>query len=122
VPERFRLYTDADIDGPVVKALQASGRDILRAVDAYPEGTDDETHFARAAQEGRVYLTNDQRLLNQVAIPWLAKGRTCRLIIWPRFYYDLMTPGDFVLAIEELEAMAKPFPGGYPIVHLKHRK
>jgi hypothetical protein len=39
VAGRFSLYTDADVDGPVVKALQSAGWDVLRAIDAYREET-----------------------------------------------------------------------------------
>ncbi len=51
MPGRFALYTDNDVDGPVVKALRAAAWDILRGIDAYPERTRDHIHFARAAQE-----------------------------------------------------------------------
>ena len=33
-----------------------------------------------------------------------------------------MTPGAFVRALEELEAMDEPFPPVYPIVYLKLKK
>jgi len=49
VAGRFPLYTDADIHGPVVAALRRAGWDVLRAVDAFPEGTQDLLHFERAA-------------------------------------------------------------------------
>lgn len=62
---RFRLYTDADIHGPYVEALRRKGWDVTRAVDAYPEGTDDPIHFERAAREGRVLVSND---LDQLVI------------------------------------------------------
>ena len=59
---RFPLYTDADIEGPVVDALVHHGWDVMRAVDVFPEGTHDDVHFARAASEGRVMVGNDRRL------------------------------------------------------------
>jgi hypothetical protein len=43
----------------VVEALVHAGWDVLRGVDALAEGTDDPAHFARAAQEGRVLVSND---------------------------------------------------------------
>jgi len=49
VAGRVPLYTDTDIDAPVVKALRAAAWDILRGIDAYPEKTRDHVHFARAA-------------------------------------------------------------------------
>lgn len=81
---RFPLYTDADIHGPVVEALKQAGWDVLRAIDALPEGTKDPIHFERAAQENRVLLTNDRRM-EPIAHAWLAEGRAFRgLICWPR--------------------------------------
>ena len=54
---RFSLYTDADIQGAVVKALSKAGWDVVRAIDEFPEGTDDPIHFARAAELGRALVT-----------------------------------------------------------------
>ena len=42
---RFPLYTDADVKGPLVKALVSRGWDIVRAVDVHPEKTNDPIHF-----------------------------------------------------------------------------
>ena len=47
---RFPLYTDADIHGPVVDALIDAAWDVLRAIDALPEGTLDGPHLAAALQ------------------------------------------------------------------------
>jgi hypothetical protein len=115
---RFSLYCDTDLHGPVVDAFIASKRDVLRGIDAYPEATVDEVHFARAAQEGRVFLTNDRRILKNVAEKWVKQGRPFRMITWPRSHYRRMSPGDFVRALEELEGIDEPFPAEYPIVHL----
>jgi hypothetical protein len=46
---RFRLYADANIRGPVIDGLVRHGWDLVRAVDAYPEGPDDDVHLDRAA-------------------------------------------------------------------------
>jgi hypothetical protein len=53
---------DADIHGPLVDALRARQWDVVRAIDLYPEGTLDDVHFARAAQDNRVLVTNDRRI------------------------------------------------------------
>ena len=37
---RFPLYTDADVYGPLVEMLVRRGWDVVRAVDAFPEGTE----------------------------------------------------------------------------------
>jgi hypothetical protein len=118
---RFPLYTDADIHGPVVEALKQADWDVLRAIDALPEGTKDPIHFERAAQENRVLLTNDRRM-EPIAHAWLAEGRAFRgLICWPRSHYALMSAGDFVEAFEELAGQDDPFQV-YPIVHLRVRR
>ena len=100
---RFPIYTDADIHGPVVQALQDAGWDNLRAIDAYPERTSDEVHFERAASEGRVFVTNDRRIENNIVRVWLEQGGRFRgMICWPRSHYKRMRPGEFVQAFEEL--------------------
>ena len=72
---RFPLYTDADVDGPVVKALGSAGWDVLRAIDTYPERTHDHIHFARAAQEQRVLVSNDIDM-KMLAETWVLEGRS----------------------------------------------
>jgi hypothetical protein len=120
---RFRIYTDADIHGPVVDALQHAGWDNLRAIDALPEGTKDAPHFERAASEGRVFVTNDNRVEHQVVSVWLADRRPfAGMIHWPRSHYFEMSPGDFVEAFEELARQDDPFPRDYPVVHLKKKR
>jgi hypothetical protein len=117
VAGRFPLYSDADVDGPVVFALKGAGWDIMRAIDTYPEKTTDPVHFERAAREERVLLSNDKGI-PLIAQQWLAAGRTFRGVIWwPRSIYDVMTPGGFVQALEELAAQDDPFR--YPIIYLK---
>jgi len=63
VADRFPLYTDADIHGPVVEGLRQRGRDVRRAVDRFPERTSDLTHFEEAARLGRVLVSNDSDML-----------------------------------------------------------
>jgi hypothetical protein len=118
VAGRFPLYTDTDIDGPVVKALRAAAWDVLRGIDAYPERTRDDIHFAHAAQEGRVLVSNDIDM-KAIAVAWFVEGRSFPgLVWWPRSRYAVMSPGDFVAAFEELARQGDPF-AAYPIVHIK---
>ena len=56
---RFPLYCDADIHGPLVDGLLRGGWDVARAIDRYPKGERDETHFECAVREGRVLVSND---------------------------------------------------------------
>jgi hypothetical protein len=60
VAGRFPLFTDADVHGPLIKALIERGWDVVRSVDTYPEGTDDKVLFEYAAKNARVFVTNDQ--------------------------------------------------------------
>lgn len=118
---RFPLYTDADVQGRVVDALKQTGWDILRAIDAYPERTEDTVHFERAAREGRVFVTNDQRIEFRLARIWVETVRPFRgMVCWPQSYYGVMSPGDFVDAFEELARQDDPF-GGYPVIHLSKK-
>jgi len=115
---RFPLYTDADIRGDIVQALLHRGWDVLRAVDAYPEGTADEVHFERAAREGRVLVACDvdQQL---IALRWLEAGWPFRgLITWPQMVQGDLSAGEFLDAFEAWAGQDDPF-GGYPILYLK---
>jgi len=60
VAGRFPIYTDADVRGPLIKALRKLGWDIVRAIDLYPEKTVDPVHFERAVEMGRVLVSNDE--------------------------------------------------------------
>ena len=71
MPGRFALFTDENVDGPLIKALSARGWDGKRAVDFFGERTDDEALFAYAAEHGRVFVTGGSR-----AYPWLAPGHS----------------------------------------------
>ena len=53
MPGRFPLFTDENVDGPLIKALTARGWDVLRAVDVFGERTDDAVLFAYAAENAR---------------------------------------------------------------------
>jgi hypothetical protein len=121
VAGRFPLYTDADINGPVVQALLDHGWDVLRAIDVFPEGTDDEVHFAYAAQQSRVMVGNDIDV-KLLAERWYLEQRPFRgLVWWPREHYRRLKPGDFVEAFEELACQDDPL-AVYPLVHLRPRR
>ena len=112
---RFALFTDENIDGPLIKALGARGWDVVRAVDVFGERTDDEVLFAYAAEHGRVFVTGD-RPAEAVAIRWLREGRRFRGMI--RCPTGAMSVGDLFASFERLAKEADPF-GGYPVVYLK---
>jgi hypothetical protein len=72
-----------------------------------------------AAQEGRVFVTNDEGILKTTS-EWLANGRTFRMISWPQQAYRAWTIGQVVQAFEDLAALDDPFR--YPVVRLKPRR
>lgn len=114
----FPLYTDADVQGPVIKALRHDGWDLVRAIEAFPERTPDLSHFERAASLNRALVTNDTDQI-VIAEQWLAEGRPfVGVIWWPQVQYDVMSPGDCVRRFEEYAAMDDPF-AGYPVLYLK---
>jgi hypothetical protein len=108
VEGRFRLYLDADIHGPFIHALKRNGWDVMRAIDVYPEGQDDRTHFERAAKEGRVLVSND---LDQVRIAQesIIAGRAfAGLVTWPKAEELHATPGEIADAFDALAREDNP--------------
>jgi hypothetical protein len=117
VPNRFPLFSDACLRQQIVDGLIRRGWDVERAVDAFPERTQDEVLFEHAAKANRVFVTNDERI-PAIAEQWLAQGRRFHgLIIWKRRPHHRMTDGDIIRAIETLAEIENPF--AYPIVYLK---
>lgn len=114
---RFPLYIDADVHGHLVDGLRERGWDVVRAVDALPEGTVDEVHFERAAELGRVLVTNDQPL-RAIAVRWLREGRAFHgVVTWRQKDYGKLSIGDILRDFETLAELDEPFDN-YPIIHL----
>ena len=90
---RFPLYTDADVRGPLIKALTNAGWDIVRAIDEMVEGTKDPPHFERAAKLGRVLVTNDAGQEARAQQWYEAKRSLPGLIVWRQAVYDQMSYG-----------------------------
>ena len=117
---RFPLYTDADLHGPLVDGLIERGWDVLRAVDAFPEGTDDRTHFDRDVQEKRVLVAYDVHQ-RKTALEWVEAGRAFPgLITWRQKHHERMSVGGFLEAFEALAAEEDPF--AYPIRYLSPQR
>ncbi len=101
-----------------MKALQKAGWDVVRAIDALPQGAADLQQFERAVRLGRVLVTNDDDQ-KEIAIRWYLEGRPfAGLVWWPQQQYRTMRPRDVVQRFEEYAAQDEPF-AAYPIVHLK---
>jgi hypothetical protein len=118
VAGRFPLLTDESVDGPYVYALGRRGWDVVLAREVFGEMTDDETLFAHAAAEDRVFVTED-RAVKAIAERWLREGRHFRgLIILPQ---QSMGAGEIAAALDELAAEENPF-SPYPIVYIKPKR
>lgn len=114
---RFPLFTDAHVRQQIVDGLNRLGWDVERAIDAFPEKTSDDVLFAHAARNGRVFVTNDEKV-EATAVDWLSQGkRFTGLIIWKLIHHRRMSDGDFIRAFERLAKEQEPFL--YPIVHIK---
>ena len=116
---RFPLLTDACVNERLVQALRQNGWDVVRVIDLYPEKTQDPIVFQRAADDNRVFVTND-RPAEAIAIRWLAEGRRFRgMVAWPQQGYETRSIGDLVRDFEALAQEGDPF--AYPIRYLKAR-
>ena len=94
--------------------------DVQRAVDLFPERTKDPILFEYAANNGRVFVTNDEAI-QRTAENWLREGRPfAGLIFWPQEHIRRMSDGDIIRKIEKLADQDEPF--AYPIVHIKPDK
>ncbi len=114
---RRPVYTDADLHGPIVDGLVDRGFDVIRAVDAEPEGTDDIDHFEHAVRLGRILIANDKHM-KAIAERWIAEGHSFPgLIWWPRKNYAIMSNAEILEAVEELTT--KPDSFAYPIEFIK---
>jgi predicted nuclease of predicted toxin-antitoxin system len=77
VARGFAVFTDNHVQQAVVDGLVAAGWDVVRAIDAFPEGTADAVLLEHAAKESRIFVTNDEDLL-AIAAAWLEAGRSSR--------------------------------------------
>lgn len=107
---------DACVNGHLVVALIKQGWDVARAIDLYPERTPDPVVFARAAEESRVFVSNDGPI-ERLALTWLAEGRPFRMVFWPQEDYRRWSIGELLQAFEDLSREDDPF--AYPIRRLK---
>lgn len=105
----FPVLADNHVQQAVVEGLVTQGWNVMRAIDVFPEGTDDEVLFDHAANEGRVFVTNDEDLL-AIGHRRLEKGRLFPgLVYWHEQDYATMTTGDILRAFARLAANEKPF-------------
>jgi hypothetical protein len=109
----FPVLADNHLQQAVVEGLRAKGWDVFRAIDVFPEGTEDEVLFSHAVEQGRVFVTNDEDLL-AIGHRWLENGQLFPgLVYWHEQDYAAMTAGDILHAFARLAAKQDPF--AYPI-------
>lgn len=110
------LFTDNHVRQSIVAALLGRSWLVVRAIDVFPEGTDDETLFSHAANNDLVFVTSDQRI-HRLAHAWLEQGRAFRMVFWRFSHHQRLSDGDVV---RQLEAIAgNPVAFGYPIEYVK---
>ena len=105
------------VDGPSVKGLLLAGWDVVRVVDAFLQNTDDDVLFERAAEQQRVFVTNDKGL-HRTAVAWMREGREFRgIVFWRKEHHQHMTTGELIEAFDEIAAKENAF--SYPIEYIK---
>ncbi len=114
---RFPLFTDENIPGSIVNGLIRLGWDVERAVDTFPQGTDDDELFEHAARSGRVFVSSDEPA-QHIAIKWLREGLPfVGMICWIQKHQKRMTEGDFLRVFGNIAKEEEPF--AYGIRHVK---
>jgi hypothetical protein len=114
------VFTDNHVRQQIVEALRSRGWDVVRAIDAFPPGTDDEALMVHAAEQGRVFLTNDVGI-HAIAHRWLAEGRAFRMIYWKAKLLWDMSDGDIVHGLEEIAAKPDAFAYSIEYIHKPKR-
>jgi hypothetical protein len=113
---RFSLFTDNHVRQQLIDGLVLRGWDVQRAIDVFPERTVDRILFSYAAEQKRVFVTNDNRV-PATAERWLEEGKTFTgLIVWELEHHRRLSEGWFIRKFEELTEEDDPF--FYPIRYL----
>ena len=113
----FALFFDACVRQQIIEGLVRRQWDAQRAIDFFPEGTDDDILFEYAAVNSRAFVTTDEDIAG-IGEEWLRKGRAFTgIIYWPPEHHRRMSDGDIIRKIEKLAEQNIPF--AYPIVRIK---
>jgi hypothetical protein len=116
VAGRFPLFTDENVDGPLVEALRHHGWDVVRAIEIFGEKTDDTVLFEWAAAQGRAFVTTDDGI-EALAERWVREWRPFRMVRWKQRRQVNVSKSGFVDAFETLARKENAF--AYPIEYLK---
>jgi len=109
---RFALFTDANVDGRLVRALLQRGWQVKRSVDIFAEDEDDDVIFEHAAKENLVFVTNDEDVL-AAGKRWLENNRSFRMVYWEKRLQDRVSIGSLLEKFEKIAEEENPFL--YPI-------
>lgn len=112
----FPLFTDENVDGPIIEGLRLRGWDVKHATEEVGEKTRDEPLFEHVASLGRVMVSTDKDMLH-LALSWVREGRPFRMIWWEQAKTQQILVSKVLDAFEALAD--KPDAFAYPIEYLK---
>ena len=100
----LRLASDADVHGDIIRGLRRRhpGIDLVRAVEALPDGTPDPEVLTWAAANHRVLITNDRNTMVGFAHQRVADGEPMPGLIVTSRGQSLGEAIDDILVIAEL--------------------
>jgi predicted nuclease of predicted toxin-antitoxin system len=116
VPGRFPLFTDENVDGPIIRGLRQRGWDVQHAREEFGQKTKDTPLLEYATSLNRVMVSTDKHHL-QLAEQWVEEGRSFRLIWWEQMRSQRILLPIVLDAFDEIAADETPF--SYPIRFLK---
>lgn len=113
---RFPLFTDENVDGPIIRGLRHRGWDVQHATDKVGQNTEDASLFQLAASLDRVFVSTDKDMLI-LAKDWLRAGRPFRMIWWEQGGTQRILLSVVLDAFDDLATRDDAF--AYPIAYLK---
>ena len=116
MPGRFPLFTDENVDGPIIRGLRQRGWDVQHATEEFGEKTIDVPLLEHATGLERVMVSTDKHLL-QIGERWVEEGRDFRLIWWEQKRTQRILLQTVLDAFDEIATDETPF--SYPIRFLK---
>jgi predicted nuclease of predicted toxin-antitoxin system len=116
VAGRFPLFTDENVDGPIIRGLRQRGWDVQHATEELGEETKDISLLEYATSLERVMVSTDKHLLH-LGERWVEEGRDFRLIWWEQKRTQRILLQTVLDAFDEIAAEETPF--SYPIRFLK---
>jgi hypothetical protein len=116
VAGRFPLFTDENVDGPIIRGLRQRGWDLQHAREEFGPKTKDTPLLEYATSLDRVMVSTDKHLLH-LAKQWIKEGRSFRLIWWEQRRTQRILLPIVLDAFDEIAADEHAFL--YPIEYLK---